>query len=387
MNETSTLNPVPTRLAARSVRELINRASPPALSLYVPLVTAADGTEQLRLSVKNLLADARRQLGQWPVVDHDALLQGLTVDDGQWWPHTARGWAHFAARNGVSETYFLPYPVEPRVDVGAQFAIRDLIAAVQEHERFHLLSISQNHVQLYHGDRFSLAPHDTAIEPASLATARANFEHDNALTRHGGGPPGPTGRPFEGVHGQGSDHKATELAEYFHAVDRAVCDIIGPDSKVPLLLAMDAPLAPIYRSVSHYESLVSTPVAGNHDHCSLEELHRHAWPYVAPLFEADRTARIFRYREHVGTHLAAASLSDILVATAMGRVDTLFVTTERPVWGRFDPVNMAVSIDSEYHAGDEDLINRAIVQTIAHGGTAYSRANLDAPALAALYRY
>ena len=105
-----------------------------------------------------------------------------------------------------------------------------------------MLAISQNRTQLYSGDRFGLTQSATALSPTSLADAMRNFEHSNDLNRHGGGQPGPTGRPLDGVHGQGSarDSRKSELQVFFRGIDEAVRDAIGQAAVAPLVLAIDA---------------------------------------------------------------------------------------------------------------------------------------------------
>ena len=226
------------------------------------------------------------------------------------------------------------------------------------------------------------------MSPNSLADSLRYFEHSNDLNRHGGGQVF-RGRPAEHVHGQASqrDSRKSELHRYFRGVDESVCDIIGDAADAPLVLAIDAPLLPIYREVTEYPNLAEGIVAGNPDHLQANELHRHAWTVVESYFAQDRERAIARYRDSIGTARCSTFIADIVNGSAEGRVSAIFVGNDRPVWGRVDAETGLVTINSTRRQGDEDLVNRSVAQTLVHGGMAYGQVDLGVHTMAALYRY
>ena len=378
-------------LTTTAARNLLERVGPPVVTLMLTLDPTQQSGEHSRLTLKNLVADARRQLGTWPRIDADSLLAGAQalVAEDQWWRGPGRGHVMLLAPDGVFEQFRVAEPLAPRATVDAQFAIRALLPMLHGNERFFLLAISQNQALLYAGDRFGLTPSATTLSPSSLADAMRNFEHSNDLNRHGGGQPGPSGRPFEGVHGQGSerDSRKSELQEYFRGVDEAVCGVIGDAADKPLVLAMDAPQLSIYRGVSKYPNLEDDIVAGNPDHLLSDELHRRAWAIMSSRSERDREAAVARYHDSIGTARCTTFISDIVSASGTGRVATIFVGNDRPVWGSIDAETGVVTINDERRPGDEDLVNRSVAQTLLHGGSAYGEVDLGVHTMAALYRY
>jgi hypothetical protein len=359
------------------------------VTLTAPLDPTQQNGEHAHLTLKNLVADAARQLEAWPQVDPRSLLEGVhrLVEEDRWWRGPGRGCVVLLAPDGIFEHFRVDATLAAGVTVDQQFAIRALLPALYGAERFFVLAISQNQAKLYAGDRYGLMPSTAALSPNSLADAMRYFEHSNDLNRHGGGQPGGTGRPFAGVHGQGSqrDSRKSELQEYFRRVDEAACEIIGADD--PLVLAIDAPEFPIYREVARYPNLMDDIVAGNPDHLLADELHRRAWTAVSSRFEQDRESAITEYRNSIGTASCSTFTSDIVRASQEGRVATIFVGNDRPAWGSIDAETGVVSMNDERRPGDEDLVNRSVAQTLLHGGSAYGQVDLGVHAMAVLLRH
>jgi hypothetical protein len=378
-------------LTPARVRTLLERVTPPVVTITLPLDPARQDGEHARLSLKNLLADARRQVDAWPEGDAESLLapaQRLAEDD-QWWRGRGRGFVVLLAPGGLFEHFAVLDSFAATSTVAAQIAVRALLPAIHSADKFFVLAISQNRAQLFTGDRYGLTPSTTPLSPGSLADAMRYFEHSNDLNRHGGGQPSGTGRPVEGVHGQGSqrDSRKSELHEYFRGVDQSVRAIVGDSDDAPLVLAIDAPEFPIYREVSSYPQLMDDIVAGNPDHLRADELHRRAFATLASRFDRERESSIARYRESIGTGRCSTFIADIVGAAEEGRIATVFVGSDRPVWGHIDAATGSVVINSKHKPGDEDLVNRTVAETLRHGGTAYGDVDLGVHEMAVLFRY
>jgi hypothetical protein len=127
-------------------------------------------------------------------------------------------------------------------------------------------------------------------------------------------------------------------------------------------------------------------VAGNAEHLTADELHQRAWAVCASQAEDARDTAIARYRDAIGTAHCTTFASDIVTASAAGRVDTIFVNDDRPIWGRVDDQGL-VLIDDDRRPRGEDLVNRSVAHTLLHGGEAVGQVDLGVHAMAALLRY
>ena len=77
-------------------------------------------------------------------------------------------------------------------------------------------------------------------------------------------------------------------------------------------------------------------------------------------------------------------------AAYYAQVDTLFVTIGQHRWGRLDPAKNRLVLNNDPTPQDEDLLDRAVVQTLLNGGTVYAMEPdqmSDEPLLAAIFRF
>jgi translation initiation factor 2B subunit (eIF-2B alpha/beta/delta family) len=124
---------------------------------------------------------------------------------------------------------------------------------------------------------------------------------------------------------------------------------------------------PIYRSVTRYPNVADDVIAGTAERRSVAELHRAAWQIVQPQIAARTAAAIARYQSVVGTGNTADTILEVLAAARDGRVARLFVTDGAPMWGCIDE-HGNVSVAQARSISDEDLVDRAVFETLAHNG-------------------
>ena len=159
--------------------------------------------------------------------------------------------------------------------------------------------------------------------------------------------------------------------------------------RVPLVLAGVAYLVPLYKAVTTYPVVMEEAIYGSPAEIWLPEIHERAWSIVQPHFEQARRAAMEQYTALTGTGRTAARVEDVLPAAACGRVETLLVDHNRRIWGNFDPEAGSATVHETAQAGDEDLIEVAILQTYAAGGKVLpgQPAELPDSGLGAILRY
>jgi hypothetical protein len=382
-------------LSRQGLLELADRESGVAVSIFLPTQGVVgpdqrqDGTQ-----LRNLLRLAEHQLGAKGVGGRLAgrLLAPAAELAGQpafrWAPHG--GLALFLA-DGVSRRLELPYQPRELLMVGRRFHVKPLLPLLSGDGRFYLLALSQGQVRLWEGDRSGLRAVGLPGVPASLDEAMRLDDRQEQLQLHETGPARPGSRPaavFHG-HGVGADDAKDRILRFFREVDRGVRAAVK-DPNAPLLLAAVDYLVPIYRAASTHPHVLESSLGCNPDRLDAATLHRRAWAVVGDAFGRQQRLAAARWRELAGTGLAVSDLSQVVMAAAAGRVETLLVPMHTETWGVADPAGGIVEVHQRARPGDVDLLDLAMVETVRHHGDAYP---LDGSGLrdggqpAALLRY
>jgi hypothetical protein len=111
---------------------------------------------------------------------------------------------------------------------------------------------------------------------------------------------------------------------------------------------------------------------------------------MQPYFDQRQTKALEIYGNKSATELTSSIVSDVIPATYYGRVSHLFVSKGEHVWGTFDEMANELKIHESVEEGSEDLIDNAVVKTLATGGEVFLLEKSQMPAespIAALLRY
>jgi hypothetical protein len=287
--------------------------------------------------------------------------------------------------------YHLPARFEELAVVSDRFHIKPLIALLGG-ERFYLLALSQNEVRLLYGTQHSVLeiplPEGT---PRSLAEMPGQEDRVKQHQIFAGGQPGSGGRGAV-HHGYvtGEEDTRTDLLNFFHRIDTGLQPLLR-NERAPLVVAGVDYLLPLYREANTYLHLLDQSVAGSPEGVRAEELRDRALPLLEPYFLEAQQAAAQRYRQLLGTGLASDNLSEVVPASYLGRVDTLFVAVGVQQWGAYDPVAYTIQWHGDEAApGDDDLLDLAAAQTLLHGGTVHAVAPEEVPGdgpVAAVFRF
>jgi len=157
----------------------------------------------------------------------------------------------------------------------------------------------------------------------------------------------------------------------------------------PLILVAVNHIHPIFREVCRYPHLLAEGVNASPDGLAESDLHHRAFEVVKPRLHAKMRAACKRYDLLKTTDRVAFHLEEILRAVDQHRVEVLFAAHGAHVWGTVDAGN-AVEVRRDRKPGDVDLLDVAVNQTIANGGTAYVVDANDVPSrelVAAILRW
>lgn len=377
------------------VRDLLTHTGEGHVAVSLPTHRGGRETEQDPVRLKNLLREAEEELVRLGLRGPDAaavLGPGYRLlDDPAFWRDRRDGLALFLAP-GWSRIFRTPVGLEESVTTGTRFRIRPLLPALWPDLRFSILALSRHRARLLTATRFTVRELDVPGMPEGVAGLPGIVEAERQLQSHVASRRGETRAggavAFHG-HGQPRDAHDDRLLEYFRAVDGSVTAAVRADGG-PLVLATVEHFVPLYREVTALPWVVDEAVAGNPEELSQEDLHRRAWTLVAPFADRETDERLARYHERLAKGDAVHGLTTTLRSALAARVDTLFLAVDGAVWGRYEDESGRARVHPERRPGDEDLLDRAAVETLRTGGAVVSLPSERMPGpepVAALLRY
>jgi len=371
------------------IDSLVKESAGPCVSIFLPTARGGSETRQGPIRLKNLLKKAEQKLAARDRRDFD--LRGFLepaqklCENSGFWLHQGDGLAVFRSQDRFSY-YRLPLRFEELVVVTERFHLKPLLRMFTEDGRFYLLSLSKNGVRFLECTRHGAREIELGTEvPRSLQELRELAGVQRHTTGHS---------VSASLHGLGhgtraGENEKQELKEYFRLVDRAVREIIRDDNAPVVLAGVEYELA-LYREASSHPALIAGGVMGSPEGRRISQLREEAWNLVEPHFRNARAEAARRYEESVGTSRASNVLEELVPAACTGRVERLFVAVGRQRWGVYNPQTQRVKIREQAHAGDEDLLDLAAIQTFLHRGAVYAVTPEEVPggrSLAATLRY
>jgi hypothetical protein len=393
-------NPTPaeeldSRLTKEAFAALAGYEASPAVTFY--LATHRSGKEvneqQDVIAFKNQLQETEQLLKQ-KNIDSSQVSQLLApayqlLEDEQLWRNLTEGLACFAANN-----YFkfmrLPDPPENEIYTGNAFYVAPLIPLLSSTEYFFLLVMSKKRIKFYRGDKYGLEAIHVKELPDGVDDVVHFEEKDGENLFRTGGRGGTGGANFHGI-GSGKPDEKKNIELYLEEADDTLWKEILHNETAPLLLAGIEYMIPIYKSVSGYGHIWEEPIVrGALEYEDDRTLHEMAMEKMKSFFSRKTDKAKEDFGNKSGGGLVSAIARDIIPASYYGKVDTLFARRKSHVWGRFDPVNNEVEIHDKRESNDDCLINKAISNTILHGGNVHIMDAVKMPAkgsLAAIYRY
>lgn len=375
------------------VADLQAERNGPCVSVYLPVHRRGRETEQDQLRFRNLVEAAEEELlatGERANTARELLEPARDLlGERPFWSHQEDGLAVFLAP-GWSRILRLPFGVPELVTTGSRFHLRPLVLGLQPDQEYYTLTLSRRGVRLLRGGRFTL-------EEVELPKAPGGVEDILSLI-------GPEERQFQArtgarmgdrstliFHGHGlvRDTDDERILEYFREVDASVMRVLH-GSHAPLVLAGINYLLPLYRAATSYGHVLEQAAEGNTDDIDDEELHARTWSLVEPATVARMQEERRRYDLKATKQQAVHGLEKVLSAASRGRVDSLFVAHDAVRWGRVGDDGLDPRLHDQRRPGDEDLIDRAIVETLRASGNVYAFARNDMPQesdVAAILRY
>jgi hypothetical protein len=305
---------------------------------------------------------------------------GDIVSNDRFWRSQGKGLAVLLTENFV-RLIKLPFSPGQIAISNRRFYLSPLLPLIMNREYFYILLLSKKQAKVFRADRYSISPVTVSELPDGIEDV-VHFENkDNEGLFRTGSSGGGGGANFHGLGESGPDHKEN-IAMYLKEVDKTLHQYLLGQESVPLLLAGVDYLLSIYRKVSVYGHISDEQIEGSAEYKDLFTLHDEAMTRMKGYFEESKRDAIESYGVKSDTSRVSTQAAEIIPAAHFSRVSKLFVREGAQIWGRFDEADSRLLIHSVQEPGDDSLIDRAIVKTIANGGDAYVLPENEMPGLA-----
>jgi len=365
---------IPTRA---QIDQLLTSRHRSSVSLYVPTSPVSAGRAE-RIELKNLAAEAQRQLGELTAASSEIGRIAASIvdiiDDDLFWRYQARSLAVFVTPDATT-TFRLPNRLEAMVEVSDRFHLKPLLRSVTFSEVAFVLALAQDSVRLLEVVA-DLEPSEVAVTdlPASAADAAGKSSiQDRAPSRRI----------------QGSEGQKVRLHQYCRQIDRALRPLLsGLD--VPLILAATEPLDAIFRTVNTYPYLAPVTIPGSPEATPDADLVLNARSVLDELHAIELRAFHDLYRRRWTEGRASRDIAEVARAATYGAVDTLFADIDEVIPGSIDEETGAVSFSAASSAASYGVVDEIARRVWLSGGRVLAVRRDDVPdgsSVAAILRY
>lgn len=313
------------------LEDLQRRRSFPSVTVLVNARrgASADPSDVARLD--RLVAHAAQRVAtEAPGPDGDAVvaqLRRLVLDHLEGPPPAAFA---FCASPETAVVVRLGQEVRERVVVDDTFATRDLVADLARSAAFRVVTVSEQKVRMFLGDRIRLVE---ALDDR-WPLLRDEDQRPSFWAKE----------VFEQLR---ADHAELPLPAVVAGVDRSL-----------RRLAVDGAL------------MVVGQVGGNHDRSSAAELHQLAWARVDGFLSADRARALGRLEQARSSHRYAGGIDEVWSLANDGRVDLVLVEESFEVAAEISPDRQLLLDTSAGQQAVDDIVDDTIEAVLLRGGRA-----------------
>jgi hypothetical protein len=324
-------------LTTESLAELTAAQQGPCLSLYQPTHRHHPDNQQDPIRFRNLVKVLKHSLLQsHSARDSARLLEPFEklAHDETFWMHTLDGLAVFSAA-GLFRVFLLRRPVHEFAVVADSFHTKPLRRFLQTVDRYQILGLSLDRIQLFEGSRDTLDEIDPAAEvPRSMRDALGSELTDPHLAVGSYGGLGTGHSPKYHGHGGKKDGADSDARRYFRAIDSAVLEHHSRPSGLPLILAGLPEHHHLFREVSRNPLLVAAALDVFPAAIPKDELRMRAWQLLEPEYEKGLAELSEEFRSAKSRDRGSDDLTRIAESAATGRVATLLIESDRTQAGR-----------------------------------------------------
>lgn len=379
------------------VKSLATEHRSPSVSIFLPIHLPGPEARQDRPRLRNLAREAEGLLvarGCRPTLARDIVQPARALaEDVAFWKQGGHGVALFLATE-LARWYRTPIGLSEEVVIGDHFNVKQLLRVLEEDGAFFILAVSTSGTRIFSASRWTVREVTGLRLPNGLESVKAETDYQDTVLGH------PLSRPVARMRqGMGMVSNAGEDPEELHRVIlmeylvrvAAVANEYFSGRNAPVVLAALPDVQGHIRPHLRFTGLMQEWIDINPDSAVAEELRDRAYAIVRPILAAARKQELDHFLTLRGgsSPKAGTEPAEIVNGARYSRVDTLFIADGAQLWGRLNG-EYEVEIHEKRAPEDDDLLERAAVDTLFHGGKAFVLPKERFPtqgAMAAIFRY
>ena len=334
-------------MIAPKLRELRKISEDPCVTILINTHRTFPENKQDSIALKNALTEAEKRLLEHyekraviniiqklhelvESVDHNFNLESLALFAS---PETA-------------EMLRLPIRVEPRVHIGQNFALRDVIRAVNRSTEYYILTLSQQMARLMmaFNDSLEIEYREQHVFPIKNNTLYTTDKMAKSA---------------------GADDTLT--TEFFNRVDKHLVEQYK-QYPLPVIIATEERNQQQYMEVADRKDIIIGFIHRNRDEEKPHEIIRDAWPVVDAWLAQQRLQTLGQLEHAQSQQKALSDLNDIFHAANEGRAELLLVERDYIQPARIVDGNLVFADDPNEEGVYDDIVDEIVDKVIDMGG-------------------
>lgn len=331
-----------------TLKKIRHSASDPSITILLNTHRTFPDNKQDEIKLKNLVHEAEHRL----LAAHEkrdilpAIEKMKNLADNIDHKFNLDSLALFISQD-TAEFLRLPVGVVDRVNIGTNFAVREIVRAINQTERYYILSLSQQKARLFEAsnDRLSREVTDGDF-PMVNETLYSTHQLDKSTA---------------GV-------EENYIREFFNRVDKAFVAQYKANP-LPTILASDERNHSYYREIADIPDAITANLNGNHDNDKAHDLIAAAWRVMSAQLALQQGEALQKLDHAESQQKALSDIQDIYLAARDGRAELLLVEKGflQPAVVSGDSIKI---IDDPATPGAvEDVVDEIIEMVMDNGGS------------------
>lgn len=383
-----------TDLTNEVLQELIHKKNNPSISLYLSTHRSHPENLQDIILFKNLVKKLKISLQE--KYTEDEIMQcikpfDLLSQNTALWNKTLDGLAIFSG-DDFFKVVRLQMPVKELVIIAKKFHTKPLRQYLQSVDRYHLLSLNLDRVQLFEGNRFGVSEIELNAEiPKTLTEALGeDLTKKHSTVASYGGTGGQSAKMHHGDGGK-KDQMNKDTEKFFRVISLAIEEHYSKPTGLNLLLAALPEHHHLFHKVNKNPLLQKTGITLSTKFMKSDKMAEMAWEIMQQsyLVRLKELTEKFEHAKKIDN--ASDSLEEVTKAMAVGRVETLLLEQNRIIPGKIIDADLGTIETGKLNDPEvADLLDAIAEMAIAKGTEiiVVSEENMPVSSgLAAIFRY